>query len=57
MAEKILEQAQKDLPDLLDAVEIGEDVVVVDPDVLDGNWTWITGEDGQLEFRARRETS
>lgn len=56
MTEKTLEQAQKELPDLLDAVENGEDVVVVDPEVLEGNWTWDTGEAGQLEFRSRRET-
>ena len=82
MIQKTLEQTQKELPDLLDAVEKGEDVVVVregqhfrlslvlrepvqesflspivvDPEVLEGNWTWATGEDGQLEFRAKRET-
>ena len=81
MTEKTLEQAQKELPDLLDAVENGEEVVVVregqhfrlslvlaepsqkpsaspiavDPEVLEGNWTWGTGKDGHLEFRARRE--
>jgi hypothetical protein len=82
MIQKTLEQTQKELPDLLDAVEKGEDVVVVhegqrfrlslvprdsarkstpapiavDPEVLEGNWTWATGEDGQLQFHAKRET-
>lgn len=32
-------------------------LVVDDPEVLSGNWSWVAGEDGQLEFRARREGS
>lgn len=82
MAQRTLEQAKRELSDLLDAAEKGEVVVVVrdehrfrltlipperavmaapspiavDPEVLEGNWTWGTGADGQLEFRPRGET-
>ncbi|MEE2775715.1 MAG: type II toxin-antitoxin system prevent-host-death family antitoxin [Acidobacteriota bacterium] len=27
---------------------------ILDPDLLDGEWTWQTGEDGELVFRSRR---
>jgi antitoxin (DNA-binding transcriptional repressor) of toxin-antitoxin stability system len=30
-------------------------VVVKDPEVLTGNWTWTGDKTGQLQFRARRQ--
>lgn len=30
-------------------------VRITDPEVLSGNWTWVGDDDGQLQFRARRE--
>lgn len=30
-------------------------VVVADPEVLSGNWTWLGDRDGQLQFRPRRK--
>ncbi|HEX4953018.1 MAG TPA: hypothetical protein VF017_06455 [Thermoanaerobaculia bacterium] len=29
-------------------------LIIEDPDVLSGEWTWAAGHDGQLEFQPRR---
>ncbi|MFN7959859.1 MAG: hypothetical protein U0002_01175 [Thermoanaerobaculia bacterium] len=28
-------------------------LIIEDPDVLSGEWTWAAGEDGQLDFQAQ----
>ncbi len=34
--------------------EIEETIVLTaDPDVLEGNWTWVSDEEGQLQFQVR----
>lgn len=80
MASVSAKKAQEDFLELLDAVELGEDVVVerqgrqfrlslvstqlpaersrsprltADPEVLTGDWTWVSNDEGQLCFRAR----
>jgi hypothetical protein len=30
-------------------------VLVEDPEVLSGNWTWVGDQEGQLQFRSRRK--
>ena len=37
------------------AVELPSSLVVDDPEVLQGDWTWTSDEKGQLQFKARDE--
>ena len=39
------------------AADSASPVVVEDPDVLSGNWTWVGDREGQLQFQPRRQRS
>jgi antitoxin (DNA-binding transcriptional repressor) of toxin-antitoxin stability system len=36
---------------------VSSPLIIEDTEVLSGNWTWVSDEEGRLQFRARREKS
>jgi hypothetical protein len=37
--------------------KLSSPLIIEDAEVLSGNWTWVSDQEGRLQFRARREES